>query len=205
MSSSTGRAFTLIELLVVISVIGILAGMLMPAISLVRESARKSNCGSNQRQIVMEMLIYATEYQSWPTAANGAAAQAKMWWRMKEDIKPFFCPSAQNAVAIKSSLFAAAQAVTAPAFPAWTAGMTSYSYDLGIPAFPKQPKPGRVVMADNMSGGLTVHKKTSIAAFADGHIGNLNAPFANPDASDANVYALAGGSPDRTVEAFLEP
>ena len=68
------RGFTLIELLVVVSIIAILAGMLLPAISLVRESARKANCGSNQRQIALAMLAYASENDGvWPYAQGAAA------------------------------------------------------------------------------------------------------------------------------------
>lgn len=55
------NAFTLIELLVVISIIAILAAMLLPAISLVKQAAHSAGCASNQRQLMMAVIAYVEE------------------------------------------------------------------------------------------------------------------------------------------------
>ena len=58
------HAFTLIELLVVISIIAILASLLLPAVSLVRDAAQGIRCASNQRQIMLAVISYANEHNS---------------------------------------------------------------------------------------------------------------------------------------------
>src|SRR5208337_672664 len=64
------RGFTLIELLVVISIIGVLVGLLLPAINSAREAGRRTQCQNNIRQLALALNAFAGRKNTFPAAGT---------------------------------------------------------------------------------------------------------------------------------------
>jgi prepilin-type N-terminal cleavage/methylation domain-containing protein len=65
--------FTLIELLVVIGIIAVLVGILLPTLTRARSAAARTSCLSNQRQLMMAVVMYQNRYRNFlpPTITGG--------------------------------------------------------------------------------------------------------------------------------------
>jgi len=80
---NTQRAFTLMELLVVIAIIGILAALLLPALSRATSKAKAIGCASNARQIGVAFLMYANDNgECLPPLNDGSFTTMRThnWW-----------------------------------------------------------------------------------------------------------------------------
>lgn len=129
MRAASKHGFTLVELLVTIAIIGILIGMLLPAVQMVRESARRATCLNNLRQIGLAVENYhgsrgrippargADGFLAWPVYLMPELEQANLYDRydftrryaeqdpdlVQKPMPAMFCPTRRNSFRIARS------------------------------------------------------------------------------------------------------
>lgn len=135
MARAKGRGFTLVELLVVIAIIGVLIALLLPAVQMARESARRTHCLNNLKQIGLGMHNYhdvngglppgraRLDYLTWPVLIMPFIEEENLYNQfdikvrynsqsaaaVRTGVDTFYCPSRRQPTVLSTSELAGVQ------------------------------------------------------------------------------------------------
>jgi prepilin-type N-terminal cleavage/methylation domain-containing protein/prepilin-type processing-associated H-X9-DG protein len=181
-------AFTLIELLVVIAIIAILIGLLVPAVQKVRDSAARSQCSNNMKQLALAAHTYHDTYKRFPYNTNpntwGYDINGRSWsWLAR--VLPFI---EQTPLYNLTGVGTAGKPPTYnPPLPKFSANLTVYATQIPVLLCPsddssQQPRTDR----NNTGGfacGMTNYKGVSGSNWAWGNWQNVG-PSGNSNGLD---------------------
>ncbi|MDD2485660.1 MAG: type II secretion system protein [bacterium] len=166
------QGFTLIELLVVITIISIMMAILLPTLMGARESARRTVCMNNLRQIAMANAMYVEKHggnwifaQSW--AEHGPGDDKFPFRALSGNVKIFACPST-GAPEFSTDYF----------YNANLSGLNSSQFTVAASAviafgdFGKssQPHTGNLACSTGDIGNVRIHRGGILYVYADSHI-----------------------------------
>jgi hypothetical protein len=201
-------------LLLTLGLVILLAVISRFAINDIEHHARKDDCHNRQRQIILAMGVYSYDNnQSWPvfpcdslgrflpaagpTLDPTATAIASLEFLTAItggdlSIKTFTCNSRPDRHPVTPANPLLGTGYKTSAWAAAGPQHIGFAYDWSVPATARS---NRVVVADR---DRTAHKSIVFAAFADGHMGNINGGdghFRNRDAADDDIYDDTGDGP----------
>jgi prepilin-type N-terminal cleavage/methylation domain-containing protein len=161
------RGFTLIELLVVIAIIALLAAILFPVFSSVRERARMGQCQTNLMQISHGLAMYKDDWKAYPEAlyglsVSGGPLSPRLFGHYVKDGTVFTCPNHPSGLKTSTALVTPTNPMTnanaVDAFGRPIAFQQSDSYDFQF--HPNNPS-GKALL------NYTTHWSVSTNAAAD--------------------------------------
>jgi prepilin-type N-terminal cleavage/methylation domain-containing protein/prepilin-type processing-associated H-X9-DG protein len=190
------NGFTLFELLVVVTILGILMAILLPVLGRTRESARRTQCASNLKQISMGLVMYSNENnEAFPSDTTYAGPSPAMkalnliYPGYVSNKGPFNCPcdinSGENTAGIAEDA-------------AFTLAQCSYGYDrthnriveeAGVAVLADRPPANPVA---NQAANSPNHAgRGQHVAYVDGHVEFVTTPQAGwpfPDGTRDHIF-----------------